>query len=80
MFVHFLHLAARSWLALMSATSTNTLGFLVWSLLAVVLGWFIAALSAWSNLRKQKGGWRAIAPALRASLKGGGAGISGRNR
>jgi hypothetical protein len=76
MFVHFLHLAARSWLALMSATSTNTLGFLVWSLLVVVLGWFITALSAWSNLRKQEGGWGAIAPALRTSLKGGGVGVS----
>jgi len=76
MFVHFLNLAARSWFALMLATSTNTLGFLVWSLLVAVLGWFIAAIIAWNNFRKQEGGWRAVAPALKASLKSGGVGVS----
>jgi len=76
MFVHFLNLAARSWFALMSATSTNTLGFLVWSLLVAVLGWFIAAIIEWNNFRKQEGGWRAVAPALKTSLKSGGVGVS----
>jgi hypothetical protein len=33
-------------------------------------------ISAWRNLRKQEGSWRAIAPALRTSPKGGGVGVS----
>ena len=71
MLLHFLHLALRSWLAMVSATSTNTLGFIVWSVLVAVLAWFIAVLNAWLNIRKQQRGWHSVAVAFRSNLKAG---------
>ena len=71
MLSHFLHLALRSWLAMVSATSTNTLGFFVWSVLVAVLAWLIAVLNAWLNIRKEQRGWQGLAVAFRSNLKAG---------
>ncbi|MGH9342445.1 MAG: hypothetical protein ACRD19_01575 [Terriglobia bacterium] len=56
---------------MVSATSTNTLGFLVWSFLVSVLGWLIAVINTWADLRKRERGWRVAALALTSKLRAG---------
>ena len=71
MLSHFLHLALRSWLVMVSATSTNTLGFFVWSVLVAMLAWLVSVLNAWLNIRKQQRGWHGVVVAFRSNLKAG---------
>jgi len=51
-FHHFLHLLCRAWGAMTSATSTNTLGFVLWTLLLAVVGWAAQVAASWANLGK----------------------------
>ena len=47
MFPHFINLLGRSWDALVKATSTNTLGFALWTLGVAIVGWCAAVANQW---------------------------------
>ena len=47
MFPHFINLLGRSWDTLVKATSTNTLGFALWTLGVAIVGWCAAVAGQW---------------------------------
>ena len=65
--VHFLNLLGRSWRALMSATSSSTLGFFLWTILVAVIAYFAGVLAAALKLRS-KGTVHPFKQALTESL------------
>ena len=50
--LHLLHLARDGWLLLVSATSTNTLGFIVWTVALTIVGWLSAVVHTVLKRRK----------------------------
>lgn len=51
---YFTHLFLRSWDTTMSATSTNTLGFILWTLALSCSLWIAGILLKWNSLRATK--------------------------
>jgi hypothetical protein len=49
---HIGHLLGLSWNNMVSATSTNTLGFLVWTLALTIVTWGATVLEKWWRYRK----------------------------
>lgn len=54
MFPHFLNLLHRSWAALVSASSTSTLGFVLWTIGVTVIGWTATVAAKWFELWRAK--------------------------
>jgi hypothetical protein len=53
MFSHFINLLGRSWDALMTRTSTNTLGFLLWTAALTLVVWLSNVAAKWWKARKK---------------------------
>ena len=53
MLPHFLNLLGRSWHAMTAATSTNTLGFILWTVALTVVGWAATVAERWWQLRQE---------------------------
>src|SRR6266481_5195685 len=54
MWPHFLNLLSRSWDAMIRATGTTTLGFVVWTVLIAAIGWAATIATKWLGLRRNK--------------------------
>jgi hypothetical protein len=54
MLPHFLNLLSRSWDAMIRATGTTTLGFVVWTLLIAAVGWAATIAVKWLKLKRSK--------------------------
>lgn len=54
MWPHFTNLLARSWDAMVSATGTTTLGFIVWTLVIAAVSWAATVAEQWFQLRRKK--------------------------
>jgi hypothetical protein len=54
MWFHVINLLGRSWGNLVRATSTNTLGFIVWTVAITVMGWTATLAGTWFQLRREK--------------------------
>jgi hypothetical protein len=54
MWPHFLNLLGRSWDAMIRATGTTTLGFVVWTVLIAAMGWAATIAAKWFELKKNK--------------------------
>src|SRR5882757_2537008 len=54
MLPHFLNLLSRSWEAMIRATGTTTLGFVVWTVLIAVMGWAATIATKWFGLSREK--------------------------
>lgn len=54
MWPHFLNLLSRSWDAMIRATGTTTLGFIVWTVLIAAVGWAATIVTKWIELRRSK--------------------------
>ena len=50
---HFFNLLARSWHAMTAGTSTNTLGFILWTLALAAVGWASTVAARWWKLKRQ---------------------------
>lgn len=68
--VHFIHLWREAWYLMVNATSTNTLGYFVWTGALTLVGWIAAVVDSFIKLKKTqpKG---AFASALRGSIVSG---------
>src|SRR6266852_5407971 len=64
MWPHFLNLLSRSWDAMIRATGTTTLGFVVWTILIAAMGWAATIAAKWLELRRNKTSF-----AFRAALR-----------
>lgn len=53
MWHHFISLLVRSWNAMTSSTSTNTLGFILWTIAVTAVLWLAAVGADWWKLRKK---------------------------
>lgn len=51
---HFLNLLHRSWDALVSASGTSTLGFVLWTIGITVIGWAATVAANWFDLWRAK--------------------------
>ena len=51
---HLVNLLGRSWGSLVRATSTNTLGFIVWTVLITVMSWAATLAGTWFQLKRDK--------------------------
>ena len=51
---HFISLLGRSWHAMTSATSTNTLGFILWTVALAIVSWAATVAEKWRRLAKEK--------------------------
>jgi hypothetical protein len=54
MWHHFINLLFRSWHGMTAATSTNTLGFILWTLTLTGLGWASTVGAEWLKLVRKK--------------------------
>jgi hypothetical protein len=54
MWPHFLNLLGRSWDAMIRATGTTTLGFVVWTILITAVGWAATIAAKWFELKRNK--------------------------
>jgi len=54
MWPHFLNLLSRSWDAMIRATGTTTLGFVVWTILIAAVGWVATIVTKWFELKRNK--------------------------
>jgi hypothetical protein len=64
---HLLNLSGRSWKAMVKATGTNTLGFVVWTLAIAAIGWASTVDDRWLELRRE-GAEKPLREAFLASL------------
>jgi len=51
---HFVNLLGHSWHAMVAGTSTNTLGFVLWTLALAAVGWASTVAAKWRGLKRQK--------------------------
>ncbi len=51
---HLINLPGRSWHAMTAATSTNTLGFIVWTVAITAMGWVATTAARWLELKREK--------------------------
>src|SRR2546427_686551 len=51
---HFVNLLGHSWHAMTAGTSTNTLGFILWTLVLAAVGWASTVAAKWWELRRQR--------------------------
>src|SRR5690348_10703689 len=59
MWPHFINLLSRSWNAMTGSTSTNTLGFILWTLALTAVLWLAAIGAEWWKRRKEADAFRA---------------------
>jgi hypothetical protein len=64
------HLMLRSWRAMTAATSTNTLGFILWTLGITFIAWATSVVAKWFELRRS-GSTAPFRAAIRASSLNG---------
>jgi hypothetical protein len=67
MWHHFVHLLGRSWGNMVTATSTNTLGFLMWTVALTAVGWTASLTGTWFQLKREKTEIHPFRKALRNS-------------
>lgn len=51
---HLVNLIFRSWLVMVNATSTNTLGFIIWTVALTAVVWFATVVQKFFDLRAEK--------------------------
>ena len=68
MLPHFVNLLRHSWGSLVSATSTNTLGFILWTLSLTLVGLAATIAEKWWSLKREKTSPRPFRQALQESI------------
>jgi hypothetical protein len=70
MWPHIFNLLSRSWHAMTAATSTNTLGFVLWTIAVTVALWLAAVGEKWWKLRKKAEHpfWEAVESSLLSAI------------
>lgn len=58
MWPHFINLLHRAWNAMTGSTSTNTLGFILWTIALTAVLWLAAVGANWWKRRKEVGAFR----------------------
>src|ERR1700680_3219604 len=54
MWTHFVNLLGHTWNAMVRATGTTTLGFIVWTLAITAVGWVVTVVTNWLELGRAK--------------------------
>jgi hypothetical protein len=54
MWSHFVNLLGHSWGAMVTATGTTTLGFIVWTLALTAVGWASTVAARWIELKREQ--------------------------
>ena len=67
MWPHLVNLLVRSWDAMVRATGTTTLGFIVWTLALTLIGWVATVAARWLELKRENN----ISPLRTALLRSG---------